>query len=149
MHHARLGGFGFDVVPSWVNCRNMYTYRSWRIEEWDEEGAHMLEDLLSSWWMNKAHHAGSERNTCMEPSYKSKTIKDPATPNHAEYNTKHTQDYAHHLVVKPLDKDTTASQYMLALSCQVVSWVVKATSPPWAIYVVTECNVKWKSNRRT
>lgn len=45
--------------------------------------------------------------------------------------------------------DTTTNQYMSAMSCQVVSWVVEATSPLWAIFVVTECNVKWNSNGHT
>lgn len=35
---------------------------------------------------------------------------------------------------------------MSAVSCQVVLCVVKATSPLWAISVVTECNVKWNYN---
>jgi len=61
MHHATLGGFGFDVVPSWNNCRNRSTSRSWRDEEWDEEGTHMLEDLLAAGRMYQAYQETSER----------------------------------------------------------------------------------------
>ena len=42
-----------------------------------------------------------------------------------------------------LDIATIATQSMSTMSCQVVSWVFKATSPLWAIFIVTECNVKW------
>ena len=40
----------------------------------------MLEYLLVAGCTNKAHQATSERNICMEPSYKTKTTEEPATP---------------------------------------------------------------------
>lgn len=50
----------------------------------------MLEDLITVGRMNKACEATRERNTCMGPSYKAKTVEDPATPSHVEEKIKHT-----------------------------------------------------------
>lgn len=46
MYHLRLGGFGFDVLSSWVNFRNRHNVRSWWDNEEGEGGANMIEDSL-------------------------------------------------------------------------------------------------------
>lgn len=90
-HPSRLSGFGFDVILSWVNCNNRYLDRSWQDDQMDEEWGHMLEDLLTTGWMYQAHQETSERNICIEPSCKTKTIEDPTTLSHANEKTKHTK----------------------------------------------------------
>lgn len=91
MHHGRLGDFRFDVVPSSVNWRNMYTSRSWRDDECFEEGTHVLEDLLAARWMYQVYEGISKRNTCIEPSRNTKTIEDSITLCHVEENKNHTK----------------------------------------------------------
>lgn len=140
MYHARLGGFGFDVVPSWVNCKNRYNHRSWWDDEWDEEGLHMLEYFVTAWWTHQAYQVIIERNTCIKPSRNTKTIEDPAPLCHVE---EACEEYIHHLVGQKLHMDTTVNHYMLAISCRIVSWVSLAMSPLWAISIVTECNLNW------
>ena len=51
----------------------------------------MLEDLLADGYTYQAYQATSRRNTCIEPSSKTKTVEEPTTLCHVEENTKHTK----------------------------------------------------------
>jgi len=113
IHHARLGGFEFDVVSSWLNCRNRYTDRSWRDDEQDEEEVHMLEDFLATGWTYQAYQETSKRNTCMEPLSNTKTIEDPTTLFHEEEKTKHTKSTS----ITQLRSSVTRTP-LLASTCQ-------------------------------
>lgn len=87
----------------------MYIDGPWWDDERDEEGVHILEDLLVAGWMKEAHPRSSARNTCIQPSFKTKTIEDPIASRHAEEKTKYTQDYIHHLEVQQIDMDITTN----------------------------------------
>jgi len=101
-------------------CRNRYIDGSWKDDEQDEEGVHMLEDLGASGRTREAHPRGSKEKTCIQPSCKTKTVENLATSSHVEEKTKHTREYIHQLTTQQIDMDTTTSQYMSIVSCQVV-----------------------------
>jgi len=147
MHHARLGYFGFDVVPSWVNCKERYIDETWRDNERDEESHARI--LTRSWTKVPSTHSSKRKGYLfLNNQEKTKTIENVATLSHVQMKRTH-QEYIHHPVVEKLDMDTIVIQYMLAVSCWVVSWVVLATSLIWARLVVIKCEVMSKPKRRT
>lgn len=51
----------------------------------------MLEELLAANRTYQEYQATRKRNTCIEPSSKTKAIEDPTTLCHVEEKTKHTK----------------------------------------------------------